>query len=250
MVELNKNILYHNCYGGVFLYPTKRILKNLNVRRNLKKLLIAAENGDAIAMEKFGIDFFRRVVNTNDAHCHGCNSNYKEKEDIDIFEGMLSAIFWFEKAVEHGKIDANYWIGETIDLYAYCGIGGQAYYPASFKEFLQSKKCRYMFKEVIESQKGYLYKIFQEESIFFWENVVFYEKAANVGCSSSAFRLGELYLNHWYRIYYDHVKNHGDSPSFDDLDKAQKYLYFAYQKNEPEVISLIFNVFNSLNSCS
>ena len=170
-------------------FTTKKILNNLNVRRNVKRLTLDAENGDPIAMEKIGIDFFRRVLNTHFLHC-GYSKDFKKKDEIDIFEGMLSSIYWFDKAIENGKIDSHYWIGETIDLYAYCGIGGQSYYPVHFKEFLKSDKCQKIFQEVLDSKKGYLYKIFEDCYIRFWDREDFYKKAADVGDSSAAFRLG------------------------------------------------------------
>lgn len=59
-------------------FDTKRIFKDLHVKKNLKKLIVSVENDDAKSMEKIGIDFFRKVV----------------REEVDIFKGMLSAIYW------------------------------------------------------------------------------------------------------------------------------------------------------------
>ena len=228
-------------------FATKEIIKNLHFQRNLKKLKISAENGDAQAMEKIGIDFFRRVLYTHEFHL-GSITNFKEKDEIDVFEGMLSAIYWFDRAVENGKIDSNYWIGETIDLYAYCGILGQSYYPAFFKEFLQSDKCKRLFQEVFDSKKGYLYKIFEDEGIHFYDREDFYKKAAEAGNSSAAFRLGEIYLNYWFNDYYNHVKYNEPLTNYDYLNLAGKYLHHAFKKREPDVITLIFKIFEKIEN--
>ena len=41
-------------------------------------MIVSIENDDAKAMKKIGIDFFRKVM----------------REEVDIFKGMLSAIYW------------------------------------------------------------------------------------------------------------------------------------------------------------
>ena len=219
-------------------FDTKRILKSLHVKRNIKKLIADVENGDAKAMEKIGIDFFRRVVYTH--------INFEEKDEIDIFEGVLLAIYWFDKAVENGKIDSNYWIGETLELYAYCGIGGQAYYGYFFREFLKGKKYKEMFQDVVDSKKGYLYEILKSNGINIHDNIFFYQKAADVGDSSASFRLGEIYLNWWFNDYYEHIKYNESLSNSDSLDLAQKYLCHACKHGEPNVIPLIFKVFEMM----
>ena len=216
-------------------YSTKRILKELHIKRNMKKLFTLVEAGNARAMEKIGTNFFCRVLD--------------EDDDIDIFEGMLSAFYWFDKAVEFGKIDSNYWIGETIDLYCYCGIGGQAYYGHHFREFIRSQKCKCIFHEVLDLGKGYLFKILKEEHINFWENKIFYQKVAEVGDSSAAFRLGEIYLNEWCRDYIEHlIDREYPKANSNDLKQAEKYLYYALTNGEPEVVSLMFKIFDAINS--
>ena len=198
--------------------------------------------------KKLELIFFRRVVCT---HCLGLGGNvknFKEKDEIDIFEGMLSAIYWFDKAIENGKIDSNYWIGETIDLYAYCGIGGQSYYPAYFREFLQTDKCKKLFQEVLDLKKGYLYKIFADDCIHFWDRESFYKKAAEIGDSSAAFRLGEIYLNYWFDNYYEHIKYNESLTSYSYLNLAEKYLRQAFKNKEPDVIPLIFKIFERIEN--
>ena len=213
-------------------FSTRKILKNIHVKRNLKKLTIAAENGNAKAMEKIGIDFFRRVLDVE----------FDKGENIDIFEGILLSIHWFDKAIEAGKMDSNYWIGETIELYAYCGRGGQAYYPHYFKEFIQSKKCQNIFLEIVEAKKGYLYQVLKNGGINIHDNIVFYQKATDVGDSSAAFRLGEIYLNRWYSEYYEYIKYNKPLSDSDYLSLAQKYLDYACKRGESYAISLLFKV--------
>lgn len=220
----------------------------MNVRRNLKKLKIFAENGDAPAMEKMGIDFFRRVVCTHWLQIGGNVKNFKEKDEIDIFEGILSAIYWFDKAVENDKIDSNYWIGETINLYAYCGMFGQSYYHAYFKEFIQSDKCKKLFPEVFESKRSYLYEIFRDGYIHFGDRENFYKKAADVGDSSAAFRLGEIYLNYWFDDYCEHIKYNEPLANYSYLNLAEKYLHYAFKGKELDVIPLIFRIFEKIEN--
>ena len=216
-------------------YSTKRIIKDLHIKRRINKLIPIAKDGDAKAMEKIGIDFFRRVLDDCD--------------DINIFEGILSAFYWFDQAVEYGKIDSNYWIGETIDLYCYCGIGGQAYYGYFFREFIHSQECKYMFHDVLNSGKGYLFKVLKEEHINFWDNKIFYKTAADVGDSSAAFRLGEIYLNEWCRDYTENLIDQKYPKANDnDLKRAEKYLHYASAKGEPEVIDLMFKILEIIAS--
>lgn len=214
-------------------YPTKR-MKELRIKRNVRNLTKKAANGDASAMEALGINFVRRVADENDS--------------INCFDGLLSALYWFDKAVAAGKEDTNYWIGETIDLDLYCRGSSGAYYHHGFLEYLSKNSENPMLKEVMAAKTGYLYKVLNDKGIFPFDNESFYLKAANCGDSSASYRLGEIYLMKWLSDYKNYMIDPKEEipPHNEDLMKARKYLEYASKNGEDEAFPIIFDVMKDL----
>ena len=223
-------------------YTTKR-MKELEERRDIKYLTKQASNGDASAMEGIGLEYFWLVK-------RNATDDYKtveeaESDDTDCMDGILSALYWFEKAVDAGKINANYWIGELFELDLYCRGTSGAYYHHAFLEYLSKNVENPIIKDVMETKRGYLYKMLSEKrTIWPYDNEMFYIKAANHGDSSAAFRLGEIYMNKWYKDCknYNAYPKEEPKPSKEDLIQSMKYLEYASKNGESEVFSFIFDI--------
>ena len=174
MFYLTKKVSINNCFfkdvwysgkhdvlvgGGSFMwYPTKRG-KELYEKRDIQYLMNNVAWGDSFAMEAIGVDYLCRINRKTDENIDSSD------DDIDIIDGIFLAIYWFDKSIEAGKIDTNYWIGETIDFQArICGSSG-AYYRSSFLEHLSKFQENPVFKEVMKSKSGCLYKIFRDKTI-------------------------------------------------------------------------------------
>lgn len=223
-------------------YFTKR-MKALEFHRDIQYLTRQAANGDATAMEEIGLNYFWLVKRkATDSYRTGGEA---ENDDTDCMDGIMSALYWFEKAVDAGKVDTNYWIGELFELDLYCRGSSGAYYHHAFLEYLSINAEKPIFKEVIKTKRGYLYKMLSEKrSIFPYDNELFFIKAANHGDSSAAFRLGEIYLNKWYSDCKNFNICHEEEPEPDseDLAQAMKYLKYASQNGEDEVFAFISDI--------
>jgi len=223
-------------------YPTKRG-KELYEKRDIQYLMNNVAWGDSFAMEAIGVDYLCRINRKTDENIDSSD------DDIDIIDGIFLAIYWFDKSIEAGKIDTNYWIGETIDFQArICGSSG-AYYRSSFLEHLSKFQENPVFKEVMKSKSGCLYKIFRDKTICHFDSKIYYSRAVNVGDSSAAYRLGELYLLDWYRDYKNHLAYPSDyvKPCCEDLLEAKKYLEYAAKNGEAEAFNLIFEVMQGMS---
>ncbi len=229
--------------------PTNR-RGELRIKRNVRYLMEKAADGDASAMEELGKDFFRRVYQKL-AENNGDTSEV-ENDDINIFEGVFSALYWFDKAVAYGKTDANYWIGETIDLEFSCRGSSSAYYRSFFLEGISRFSQGSIFKETMENKKGYLYQVLNHRGIFPFDNILFYIKAANCGDSSAAYRLGEIYLMRWFAACKSFIAcpDEEPRPCDEDLLEAKKYLEYASQNGEREAFFLIFDVMQELEKAA
>ena len=227
-------------------YHTKR-MKELGIRRDIQYLRKKASNGDASAMEEIGLDYFWLVKRK-------LTDDYKtvedaESDDTDCMDGILSALYWFEKAVDVGKLDTNYWIGELFYLDLYCRGNSGSHYHQAFLEYLSRNGEKPILKEVMETKRGYLYKMLSEKrTIWPYDNEMFFIKAANIGDSSAAFCLGEIYLNKWYKSckIYNEYPEEVPKPDVEDLIQAMKYLEYASKNGESEVFSLIFDIIQEM----
>jgi len=94
-------------------------------------------------------------------------------------------------------------------------------------------KIKEMTVEVLDFRSGYLYEIL-EEGLDIFKNKFFYQKAADVGDSSAAFRLGEIYLNWWFDNYYEHVRYNETFKAHNYLKLAEKCLNYAFKNREPD----------------
>ncbi|SEH44729.1 sel1 repeat family protein [Selenomonas sp. KH1T6] len=225
--------------------PTKRG-KELYEERDIQYLMNNVAWGDSFAMEAIGLDYLRRVDRKVDDNVDSSD------DDIDIMDGIFLAIYWFDRAIESGKINTNYWIGETIDFEARTRGSSSAYYRHFFLEHLSRFKESSVFEKVMASKTGYLYKILQDEGICHFDSKIYYSKAVNVGDSSAAYRLGELYLWDWYRDYKNHLAYPSDyvKPCTNDLLEAKKYLDYAAKNGEDEAFNLIFEVIQGMSEAA
>ncbi len=226
--------------------PTNR-MKALYRKRDIQYLMKKANNGDASAMEEVGIDFFRKVKRKHEDDYASVAE--AEADDTDCLDGLISALYWFDKAVIAGKIDANYWIGETIDLDRRCRGNSGAYYHHAFLEYIARNAKTPMLEDVMARKNGYLYEaISEKKGISPFDNLSFYTKAANCGDSSAAYRLGEIHLINWYSDYKNYIAYPDEvpKPCYEDLMEARKYLEYASRNGEDEAFTLILDMIQEM----
>lgn len=206
-----------------------------------------AAKGDASAMEEIGLHYFW-LLNRNVTEDYSTEEE-AESDDTDYMDAILSALYWFEKAVDAGKVDTNYWIGELFELDLRSSGTAGAYYHHAFLEYLSRNAEKPIFKEVMETKRGYLYTMLSEKkSIWPYDSEMFYIKAANHGDPSAAFCLGEIYLNNWYKDCknYNAYPEEESKPNIEDLRQALKYLEFASKNGAGEAFPLIFDILQEM----
>lgn len=202
--------------------PTNAVL-DMTYANHVEQILMAAKLGDYNAMLQLGIEYVHVMIDMHGDRetVSGLKEYHNCFDDYGVM--MLYAIFWLEHAEKADAIDikrqANYWLGECMLLYQDSAISSRGYIQLLYDDM---KKDDYMVKKIEKEKHSFLYRFLFEDEFYYAALLNFYRKAASLGDTSAAYRLGSLFLQDWM--------NCPDDKHY--FDEAKKYLSAAILPKE------------------